>query len=85
MLQQGRSPDRRSTSCNLKISHTRCVATMANLADEVAEMRCLLQGLNRKQLQTMAKEYNVKANMKSEDIIDALLRAADSAYGIKSS
>lgn len=58
---------------------------MANLADEVAEMRCLLQGLNRKQLQTMAKEYNVKANMKSEDIIDALLRAADSAYGIKSS
>lgn len=39
--------------------------------------------LSRKQLQCLAKHYNVKANIKSSDIVDELIAAAE--YGTRQS
>lgn len=48
---------------------------------EVEDMRRELQSLSRKDLQTLAKQEGVKANMSSAAIIEELLRFASDAPG----
>jgi hypothetical protein len=45
---------------------------------ELNDMRRELQSLGRKELQALAKSYGVKANIKSSEIIEELLRVSTS-------